>query len=199
MERLQILQAAALSVMNKTNPRPPAPEVVSALLQLEQETRHQKHQYPWEQLTGTWRLCLITGTRKARQKAGIIMGAGRYLPSWMKISITYEMNGVPGGDPVLATGKVENRAQAQAVQLCVTGPIKFLGPKNILAFDFTRMQVSFFGLKLYDGWIRGGEKSEAKFLEIPVRDQAFFTYFFVSESVIAARGRGGGLALWTKI
>jgi hypothetical protein len=60
------------------------------------------------------------------------------------------------------------------------------------------MKVSLFGLKLYDGYIRGGQNREAHFWEQSLKEQAFFTYFLVQNQSIAARGRGGGLALWTK-
>jgi hypothetical protein len=52
---------------------------------------------------------------------------------------------------------------------------------------------------LYDGYIRNGRDSEAKFYEESVKEQAFFTYFLVEERCMAARGRGGGLALWTRV
>jgi hypothetical protein len=52
---------------------------------------------------------------------------------------------------------------------------------------------------LYDGYIRKGQEREARFYEQGVKEQAFFTYFLVQNNAIAARGRGGGLALWTRV
>lgn len=200
MEPSQVLNQAAFSVLNQTNCPPPAPEVVAALLQLEKTAKREKSQYSLAQLAGTWRLCLITGTRKTRAKAGIILGAGRYLPPWVKIQLTYTATGIiPNSAPVIATGTVENHVQVKAVQFALTGPIKFLPPKNILAFDFNRMSIQVLGLKLYDGWIRGGQQSQVTFTQERISHQAFFAYFWISQTVIAARGRGGGLALWGKV
>ena len=84
------------------------------------------------------------------------------------------------------------------MQLSLTGPVKFVAPKNILAFDFTRMKIKLLGLTLYNGYIRDGEAKEANFYDERISKQAFFAYFYITDSAIAARGRGGGLALWSK-
>jgi len=52
---------------------------------------------------------------------------------------------------------------------------------------------------LYDRYIRGGQEREASFYDKPLKDKAFFTYFLVENRAIAARGRGGGLALWKRV
>ncbi|MBE9256152.1 hypothetical protein IQ228_01760, partial [Dolichospermum sp. LEGE 00246] len=42
-------------------------------------------------------------------------------------------------------------------------------------------------------------KDEIKdFNEQPIAKLAFFAFFLVTEDMIAARGRGGGLALWIR-
>jgi len=51
---------------------------------------------------------------------------------------------------------------------------------------------------VYKGYIRGGEAKEKTFYDESVGKQAFFTYFIVENEIIAARGRGGGLALWSR-
>lgn len=61
------------------------------------------------------------------------------------------------------------------------------------------MQVTLAGLKLYSGYIRGEKKREADFYQQKLKEQAFFNYFLVEDDYIAARGKGGGLALWTKV
>ena len=60
------------------------------------------------------------------------------------------------------------------------------------------MRLSLSGLKLYQGYIRGGKDRENNFDNQTLKQQAFFTYFLVEDNYIAARGKGGGLALWTK-
>jgi hypothetical protein len=88
-------------------------------------------------------------------------------------------------------------------QLCgtwrfLTGSIKFLAVKNILAFDLTRITVRVEGLNLYRGYIRGGEIKENEFEKESINKQAFFSYFLLDKEIIATRGRSGGLALWCK-
>jgi hypothetical protein len=61
------------------------------------------------------------------------------------------------------------------------------------------MQLKFLGLTLYNGSVRGGLKTATNFENEPISKQAFFTYFYVSEEAIAARGKGGGLALWSRV
>jgi hypothetical protein len=177
------------------SPRPAADSVVSALLEAEKAAKKNKVSYAFEQLIGTWRLCFITGTKKTRAKAGIVLGAGRYIPKLINIQVVYSASQL---EENLDSGKVENSVEFGAVKLILTGITKFLPNKNILAFDFTRMSIQLFGATLYQGYIRGGEKKEQEFLTESVSKQAFFSYFIVEEGMIAARGRGGGLALWSR-
>ncbi|MEG4270891.1 MULTISPECIES: hypothetical protein [unclassified Microcoleus] len=192
MENISILEQAA-----KSNTKPSPAAVVSALLEAEKSAKQNKIRYGFEQLIGNWRLCFITGTKKTRQKAGIVLGAGRYIPEWVaKIQIAYSAQAVAGGEADSETGRVENSVQVGAIVLTLSGPTKFLVNKNILAFDFTRITVKLLGKTVYQGFIRGGETREAEFFSLSVGKQAFFAYFLVEDGIIAARGRGGGLALW---
>ena len=188
-----ILQQATNYFTDRTN-LPSASEVVNSLLEAEKITKKEKISYRWDDLIGTWRLCFVTGTKKTRKKAGIVLGAGRYLPRVVKISLNY----LQKEESLTNQGNVENSVEIGGLQLSLTGPVKFLAPKNILAFDFTRMKVKLFGLTLYDGYIRGGKNKEESFYTDKISQQAFFSYFYITNSAIAARGRGGGLALWSK-
>ncbi|ELS02395.1 hypothetical protein Xen7305DRAFT_00021090 [Xenococcus sp. PCC 7305] len=189
-----ILQRAANYFIEQKD-LPSSSEVVNSLLEAEKIAKKEKISYDWENLLGTWRLCFVTGTKKTRKKAGIVLGAGRYLPRLVKISLNYSP-----GEEELATnqGNVENSVEIGGLQLSLTGPVRFLAPKNILAFDFTRMKVKLLGLTFYDGYIRNGKAKETSFYTDKISQQAFFAYFYITNSAIAARGRGGGLALWSK-
>ncbi|MGK7872717.1 MAG: hypothetical protein AB4426_05210, partial [Xenococcaceae cyanobacterium] len=88
MESDVILEQAALSFINKTD-LPSSYTVVAALLEVEKRVKKQKISYSFEHLIGTWQLCFVTGTKKSRQKAGIVLGAGRYIPPFVKISLNY--------------------------------------------------------------------------------------------------------------
>ncbi|MEG3933050.1 MULTISPECIES: hypothetical protein [unclassified Microcoleus] len=195
MENISILEQAA-----KSNSKPSSNAVVAALLEAEKSAKKTKIRYSFEQLIGKWQLCFITGTKKTRQKAGIVLGAGRYIPEWIaKIQIAYLPEPVAEGEAPSETGRVENSVQVGAIKLTLSGPTKFLVNKNILAFDFTRITVKLLGKTVYQGFIRGGEAREAEFFSLSVGKQAFFAYFLVEDGIIAARGRGGGLALWGRV
>lgn len=210
MDSQEILQEAALSfnegeqysVLKRRGNLPSlrnnlvsSDKVVTALFAVEKEAKKQKINYSFEQLLGTWQLCFVTGTKKTRKKAGIILGTGRYLPQLIKITITYRKS----EDSNSNKGTVENCVNLKLLKLSLSGPIKFLSPQNILAFDFTRMHLELLGITLYNGYIRSGAVKEATFDTDSIKKQAFFTYFFVDKLAIAARGRGGGLAIWSKV
>jgi hypothetical protein len=173
-----------------------SPAVVEALLQAEKTAKQTKVRYCFEQLVGHWRLRFVTGTKKTRQKAGIMLGAGRYIPRLIEIQLSYSTTATTDAEPSVQAGRVENCVQLGALKLILTGPTKWLPQRNILVFDFTQMTVQLFGKTLYRGNIRGGEGAEEAFYRESVGKQAFFAYFFVASEAIAARGRGGGLALW---
>ena len=195
METTSILEQAA-----KSNSKPSSSAVVEALLAAEKNAKKTKTRYSFTQLIGKWQLCFITGTKKTRKKAGIVLGAGRYIPEWIaKIQIAYSSaESVAEGEEKSEISRVENSVQVGAIELTLSGPTKFL-PNNILAFDFTRIAVKLLGKTVYQGFIRGGEAREAEFFSLSVGKQAFFAYFLVEDGIIAARGRGGGLALWGRV
>jgi hypothetical protein len=185
----------AIEFLTTPSATPPAPEaVVEALLMAEKTAKQTKVRHAYPQLLGTWRLGFITGTKRSRQRAGVILGAGRFLPKWVKIQLSYSQL-----DSGQERGTVQNSVELGPLVLILTGSTQFWQKTNILAFDFTRMKVSLSGLKLYEGYIRGGRDREARFYEQSLKEQAFFTYFLVENRCIAARGRGGGLALWTRV
>ena len=194
MKNKIILQKAANYFAKQTD-LPSASEVVNALLEAEKIAKKEKITYSWSNLIGTWRLCFVTGTKKTRKKAGVVLGAGRYLPRLVKISLKYSSP----EESLTNQGTVENCVEIGSLKLSLTGPVKFVAPKNILAFDFTRMKVKLLSLTLYDGYIRDGQAKETSFYDDSISKQAFFAYFYITDSEIAARGRGGGLALWSKI
>jgi hypothetical protein len=124
------------------------------------------------------------------------LGTGRYIPQFINIQLSYSPASVESQQQNFQVGQVENCVAIGGLNLMLTGPTKFLSHKNILAFDFTRMTVRLFGATLYSGYIRGGQAKEQEFYNESVGKQAFFAYFLVEDQAIAARGRGGGLALW---
>ncbi len=185
--------ADTLAYLNGQGKAPAAPAVVDALVALEKQAKRGKHRRTYPQLLGTWRLGFITGTVKTRQRAGTVLGSGRFLPKFIKIQLRYAATDLAAG-----IGTVENSVALGALRLQLTGPTRFWPKTNSLAFDFTHLAVTLGGVRLYSGDLRGGAARNAAFHGETLKDQAFFTYFWVTETAVAARGRGGGLALWTR-
>ncbi len=181
----------AANVTNESSDLPTPSLVVKSLLEAEKVKKGEKN-YSLADLTGEWNLRFVTGTKKTRTKAGIVLGAGKYIPQLVKIKIEYQ-----GDRETLNTGRVRNSVSLAFFNLSLTGPMKFI-KNNILAFDFTTMTFSIFGWKLYDGYIRNGATKEAEFYHQKISQQAFFHYFLIEQNIIAARGKGGGLAIWSR-
>ena len=180
----------AVAYISKGGNKPKPAEVVPALLAIEKQHKKEKRRYDYGQFVGTWQLGFVSGTKTVRTgpKSTPIKrpGTGRFLPGFTKIEITYTDQNT-----------VQNAVTLGPVQLQLTGPTQFWPNTNSLAFDFTHIKADLGPLTLYKGDLRGGEKRNQAFAQETLKDQAFFTFFFVKETCIAARGKGGGLALWT--
>jgi hypothetical protein len=185
--------------------RPPAATVVEALLQAEKAAKQQRLLYPADLLLGNWRLGFTTGTRKLR-RGGIALGKGFYLPGFVQAQIGFSLAELPAAaestsiaaSPIPVPLQISNQLTLAGGCLRFTGPARYLNKKNLLAFDFTKLELSLAQRSLYRGNIRGGSTQAAAFSEKPIAQLPFFSFFWVTPSFIAARGRGGGLAIWVK-
>lgn len=185
---------AAVSFIQQGGQAPVASEVVTALLAAEKASKRHKQRYAYASFIGTWRLGFVSGTKKTKTKGGQsikTVGNGRFLPKFVAIAITYQETQTDGGN-------VENAVTLGPLNLTLTGPTRFWPKTNSLAFDFTAINANLSKLKLYNGAMRGGAKRNEVFQAQSLKDQAFFTFFIVEPDYIAARGKGGGLALWTR-
>ena len=179
----------------------PAPKaVVAALLAAEKSAKQQRLSYPVETLLGQWRLRFTTGTRRQKQ-GGIALGRGFYLPSFVQAQIRFE----PLAEPAAASSthnqthsQIHNQLQVGALRFRLTGPMRYSSPKNLLAFDFIQMELSLLGRRLYRGQFRGGQAEASPFDQKPIAKLPFFSFFLITTDLIAARGRGGGLAIWVR-
>ena len=178
-------------------PRPA--DVVAALLAAEKESKRQKQRYGYEDLLGSWRLGFVSGTKtkKTTGKPIKTVGDGRFLPRFVAIAITYSQ-AAQTLSPTADVGTVENAVTLGPLTLKLSGPTRFWPKTNSLAFDFTALSARFYSLSLYSGSIRGGAAQTQTFATQSLKDQAFFTFFEVQPDYIAARGKGGGLALWVR-
>lgn len=170
---------------NRNVNRPSAASVVDALLQAEKVAKQQRLVYPLESLFGCWQLC-FTAPRKAHLQNGVAQGKGFYIPQIAPAQICF------------CTQSVSNQIKFGSLLFKLTGPMKYLGKKNLLAFDFNHVQLSLFGRTVYSGKFRRGTGA-VDFNHQSIAKLPFFAFFLVTEDFIAARGRGGGLALWVKV
>lgn len=186
-----VLQQAAIAYRHHTADRPDAATLTHALLSAEKDAKHQHRHYPFAALSGQWRLCYTTGVRRQRQ-GGIRLRKGFYLPRLADAQI--------GFDPSLIEsdrGQISNQVQLGGLTLRLTGPAKCLA-RNLLAFEFTQIQFLLGDRRLYQGTVRGGKEKAEAFAQLPIGQLPFFAFFWVTDEAIAARGRGGGLALWIR-
>lgn len=197
----QILEQVFQSFRYTITKLPKSKVVVEALLQMEKIAKNKKSQLDkqdqshdtFHKLIGTWQLCFITYKRATCKPEKLVLGTGIFIPPWVKIHLSYSTNNLADGQ-----GTVENFVELGLLKIVIKGPVQFYTRTNILAFDFTHMDAYLSGWQLYTGYIRNGIEREKHFYKKSIKEQAFFTYFLVENNFIAARGRGGGLALWIK-
>lgn len=120
-------------------------------------------------------------------------GKGFYIPQIAPAQISTTRK------PATSQLEITNQIKFGSLLFKLTGPARYLGKKNLLAFDFNHVQLSLFGRAIYSGEFRGGFAAAEDFYSQPIAKLPFFAFFLVTENFIAARGRGGGLALWVKV
>lgn len=199
LEESAQLIAVADALLTGSASKPPPKTILKALLAIEKTAQPQTN-HNFAPFIGTWRLCFVTLKGKPHQQAGQTMGRGLYIPPWVTLQIVYTSahpseHGILDVDRV---GQIANQVYWGGLGLSLTGPARCQPKKNIMAFNFTRITVTAWGKTLHQGFIRGGQTSEQSFWSDSLRNQAFFVYFLIHERITAARGRGGGLALWAK-
>jgi hypothetical protein len=172
---------------SETVERPDRAGIVAALVTAEQAAKRRgARTLDLGGLEGTWRLRFITGTQKIRK--AVKLGPGRFVPSWVTIEL-----GVTG--LLDQQAMIQNRVRFGALDLELTGPCRIYDGRRILAFDFTHLRLAIGPVTLYRGQVR----DPAIFAEGSLKTQAFFSFFVVEGDRIAARGRGGGLAIWSRV
>ncbi|ODH02521.1 hypothetical protein A4S05_23700 [Nostoc sp. KVJ20] len=189
-----MLSQAAAAYRGERGTRPSAEILVTALLQAEKAAKQQRSTYPFESLLGKWQLCFVTGTKKARKHGGILLGKGLYVPKFIAIHVSFNATLQQDSD----RGEISNQVEFGPALLKLTGPVQYLGKKNLLAFDFNQMLISLFDRVVYNRPIRASQIETEDFYNQPIAKLPFFAFFLVTEDFIAARGRGGGLAFWIR-
>lgn len=183
----------------ESSPRPSSASLVTALQQAETAARRDKLVIPFDELLGEWRLAFATGANKSKSTSK--PDKGFYLPKFTPASIAFTRE-----DDSSITATVTNQLEVGLVKFKFTGPCRYLEKKNIVVFDFTEIYFYILRQKIYQSKIRSGKDNVPKFEELSIDKNGadtianlpFFSFFWTSPTGIAARGRGGGLALWTK-
>jgi hypothetical protein len=169
--------------------RPTPSAVIEALLQQEQDVRKTRSSFPESSLIGDWRLHFVT---LGKVRLGSKRLRGFFLPGFLPAQISFQTNDTPES-PLAVT----NQVTIGLIQLKFTGPARYEPKKNLLGFDFTHLEVNLLGQRIYQGEVPSARKSQ-KFQEISIGKLPFFAFFTMTDKFIAARGRGGGLAIWVK-
>jgi len=181
---------SVLTVAAGTSPRPTSAATVMALLQTEESVRQTRTQFTESDLLGNWRLHFVSAG-----KVNLISKRlrGFFLPSFLPAQIGFQRNNIDDSAPLCVT----NQITIGLIQLKFTGPARFESKKNLLGFDFTCLEVIALGQRVYEGAVPSSRTNQ-KFQDISIGKLPFFAFFAVTDSFIAARGRGGGLAMWVK-
>jgi hypothetical protein len=181
------------SGLTSASPRLPGRDIVEALLTLEKDTKQQRSRYVIYSLVGDWRLVFATSGKirpSDRRRSGF------YWPKITPAQISFHPKPEsenPQGPPLC----IQNQIRLGQLELTLSGFARYLEPKNLLAFDFTQLQVQIFNKTLYQGKFPSQTTAE-NFAEQPIGKLAFFSFFAVRDRWIAARGKGGGLAIWVR-
>jgi hypothetical protein len=182
---------ATILTQARSSSRHDAKSMTTALQQAETTARREKLAIPFAGLAGEWRLCFATGASKSPKKLGIKLGKGYYVPKFVVASIAF----MPDLEST-TVGTVTNQLQVGGLGIKFTGPCSYPGKKNLLVFDFTQIQINLLGRQVYQAKIRGGKTEDT--LPKSIVKMPFFAFFWATPTEIAARGRGGGLAIWVK-
>jgi hypothetical protein len=164
--------------------RPAVAQVRAALLEVEKAQRQTPQAISPQELQGTWRLTWASGARKTRR--GLRLGQGYYLPLGIWAAITFDGT----------TQQIRNQLRLGFLEIQFNGPYRPHPKHNILVFDFTQVQVRLGEKILYQKSL--GKYPEAEFATRAIAQLPFFVFLWASPQGIAARGRGGGLAIWVK-
>ena len=186
---LAVLTQAA-QAFRQGGDRPASSVMVEALLQAEKAAKQQRCVYDFESFLGDWQLCFSTGVRKAR-RGGIVLRKGFYLPKFSPAQL-----GFSAPDPASQQGEITNQIAFAGLRVWLAGRCRYTHRKNLLAFDFHQIQIFGFDRLLYKG--KFGKRQPEEFEQQSIGKLPFFAFFLATPELIAARGRGGGLAVWVR-
>lgn len=191
---LATLEQASHAYTQRDPNRPSPRDLTAALLAAEAAAKRPRPTLATADLVGTWQLC-FTAPNKPRYRQGEPTGGGFYLPRLGRATLRFSAEA--GTDPGETLG-IQNQLEVGGLALRFQGPARLQQPQNLLVFTFNQVSVRLGNRVLLQRPI--DQKNAAQpFAERPVGRLPFFALFALTPTTLAARGRGGGLALWRRI
>jgi len=156
-----------------------------ALLELERRCRYLATGLDAEQLIGPWQL-VQTWAKGQNEPAAA--------SSWLLRTLAAQLRIDAGPSP--GELRLINRVSLGALSLQFSGQGQLKGRRPLLMFWFERVQLQLGSIKLLDRAIAKPETAKLPFFALIARGQAADGEGLAARQWLAARGRGGGLALW---
>ncbi|WP_338461629.1 hypothetical protein VZH09_11370 [Synechococcus elongatus IITB7] len=153
------------------------------LLTAERSARSQRPQVSAEALEGVWQLQAVLNKTGRLQR----------WPSFLPATLEYRWTEAE-------SGQITNQVCLAALRFRFQGPCQFETGRNLLWFDFEQWQLAWGDRLLLQGRLRRSAPAALRdrLQQRPRPKLPFFHYFSVTPDAIAARGRGGGVALWLR-
>ena len=166
-------------------PQPSLLPDAEALLELERRCRYLGTALDAERLLGHWQL-VQTWSKGQNQPAAA--------SSWLLRTLAAQLRIDAGPSP--GELRLVNRVSLGALSLQFSGQGQLKGRRPLLVFWFDRVQLQLGSIKLLDRAIAKPETAKLPFFALIARGQAADGEGLAARQWLAARGRGGGLALW---
>lgn len=154
------------------------------LLDLERRSRQEGTGLARGDLTGSWRLERIWSKgslRPASMSAALLRGLAA------RLQVAAE-----GGDRLLLV----NSVRLGAIELRFEGAGRLQGRRPLLVFSFDRLRLLLGGRVVFDRALASPDPRRAPFFALIGAERARDSVLAEPMGWLAARGRGGGLALW---
>mmetsp|Transcript_7974 Transcript_7974/g.21130 ORF Transcript_7974/g.21130 Transcript_7974/m.21130 type:complete len:264 (-) Transcript_7974:351-1142(-) len=198
---LDLLHDAAVQ---KGSRRPRSKALTRALQAAERDRRSATARSGLRAPEGSYSLLYATGKEKVKRGSGSGQeskaertASGYFVPAWL---VAAGIRFTPDSRHA-ARGVVENSARSGLIELRFYGRYSWSEAARKLAFNFYRVKLRVGGATLIDRKLVDLQgRSQAEYFEQleEERKLPFFIFFESNDDFAAARGRGGGLALWKR-
>lgn len=188
-----ILKHAANAYINSRR-RPSTVALRESMLQLEKIQRANKAKVDLNKLLGQWRLVFVTPKKSPSPFNSLYfpLCAHQTFRSFEKEAVDIE------DSSDVEIGEFDNGVflLGSALYFRVIGPMRFSHPGNRLEFSVDRLKIKVGPFE----WVKDGLDKDGYTLKgRRVAKLPFFTFFCVRDDIAVARGRSGGLALYTRV